>query len=183
MVSSGFERWRVNHLKCRVYRPTPPERSGTRFRSAPCAPVAILTRDFETTSRYVVPPRRVGTGMIVAVEQTAEAPESPHDRQDVPRTIAYDEFGAAFLRRVLHLQRVVESIDRILGPTIELGPIGAGPGRKIARLTASGQFLPSRGEVIPGPEVAYRVFVPLTITFDIDLRVDTHRFHADIVIP
>jgi hypothetical protein len=121
--------------------------------------------------------------MIVAVEQTAEAPQPPHDRQDVPRTMAYDEFGAAFLRRVLHLQRVVESVDRILGPTIELGPIGAGPGRKIARLTASGKFLPSHGEVIPGPEVAYRVFVPLTVTFDIDLRVDTHRFHADIVIP
>lgn len=121
--------------------------------------------------------------MIIAVEQAAEALEPPPEGDDVPRTMAYDEFGAAFLRRVLHLQRVVESIDRILGPTIELGPIGAGPGRKVARLTAHGQFLPSHGEVIPGAEVAYRVFVPLTVTFDIDLRVDTHRFHADIVVP
>jgi len=121
--------------------------------------------------------------MIVAVDTATEPLEAPATAVETRRDMGYDDFGAAFLARVLHVDRVVESIDRILGPTFTLGPIGAGPGRKFARLTATGQFLPSHGEPIPGDQVAYRVFVPVAVTFDIDLRVDTHRFHADIVVP
>lgn len=100
---------------------------------------------------------------------------------DVPMT--YDDFGEVFLRRVLHLERVLRSIDRILGPTFELGPIGAGPGRKIARLTARGEFLPTYGEEIAAADVAYRVWLPVSVDFELDLRVDTHRFHAQVVVP
>lgn len=124
-------------------------------------------------------------GMIVAVGQHADA-IAPDDEDlvvEVPHALPYDDFGAAFLSRVLNLRRVTESIDRILGPTFELGPIGAGPGRKFARLTASGQFLPSEGEPLAGTEVGYRVFIHVAVTFDIDLRLDSHRFHADIVVP
>jgi len=121
--------------------------------------------------------------MIVPVDTVTDLSDPPTTEAAPHRAMTYDDFGAAFLARVLHVQRVTESIDRILGPTLALGPIGAGPGRKFARLTATGQFLPSHGEPIPGDQVAYRVFVPVAVTFDIDLRVDTHRFHADIVVP
>ena len=121
--------------------------------------------------------------MIVPVDTVTDISDPPAADPSTHRAMTYDDFGAAFLARVLHVQRVTESIDRILGPTLALGPIGAGPGRKFARLTATGQFLPSHGEPIPGDQVAYRVFVPVAVTFDIDLRVDTHRFHADIVVP
>ena len=112
----------------------------------------------------------------------AAAPDPDADAgTDVPMT--YDAFGEVFLRRVLHLERVLRSIDRILGPTFELGPIGAGPGRKIARLTARGQFLPTRGEEIAAADVAYRVWLPVSVDFELDLRVDTHRFHAQVLVP
>lgn len=97
--------------------------------------------------------------------------------------LSYEQFGEAFLRRVLHTDRVLGSIDRILGPDFQLGPIGAGPGRRIAKLTASGRFLPTTGEPLPGREVAYRVLLPVSVDFDLDLRVDTHHFHADVLVP
>jgi hypothetical protein len=99
------------------------------------------------------------------------------------RELAYADFGEAFLRRVLHLERVLESIDRILGTEFHLGPMGAGPGRKVATLTATGTFKPCTGVEIPGPVVSYRVDVPVDVFFDLDLRVDAHRFHADVVVP
>ena len=40
--------------------------------------------------------------------------------------------------------------DVVLGPTIKLGPIGAGPGRKAATVSALGTFRPCKGDVIPG---------------------------------
>lgn len=105
------------------------------------------------------------------------------DAETADQALTYEEFGELFLRRVLHTDRVLQSIDRILGPDFSLGPMGAGPGRKIAKLTAHGQFLPSYGEPLPGPEVAYRVMLPVSVAFELDLRVDTHRFHADVLVP
>jgi hypothetical protein len=99
------------------------------------------------------------------------------------RELGYADFGEAFLRRVLHLDRVLESIDRILGTDFRLGPMGAGPGRKVATLTATGSFKPCYGEEVPGPLVSYLVFVPVDVLFDLDLRVDAHRFHAEVTVP
>lgn len=103
--------------------------------------------------------------------------------EPVENPVTYEQFGEIFLRRVLHIERVLRSIDRILGPDFTLGPMGAGPGRRVAKLTAKGEFLPSYGEALPGPEVAYRVMLPVSVVFDLDLRVDTHHFHADVVVP
>lgn len=98
--------------------------------------------------------------------------------------LAYEEFGAIFLRDVLHRDRVLESIDRILGEEFTLGPMGAGPGRRIATLTATGSFRPCTGEQIAGAdEVSYKVLLPVDVDFDLDLRVDTHRFHAEVLVP
>ena len=121
---------------------------------------------------------RVSDAVRTEIEETAAPVETADDV-----AMTYEAFGEVFLRRVLHTDRVLESIDRILGPTFELGPIGAGPGRKIARLTAHGRFLPTHGEEIPADDVAYRVLLPVSVDFDLDLRVDTHRFHAEVVVP
>jgi hypothetical protein len=104
-------------------------------------------------------------------------------RRVTDRELAYEDFGEAFLRRVLHKDRVLESIDRILGTDFRLGPMGAGPGRKVATLTATGTFRPCSGEEIAGPHVSYRVDVPVDVMFDLDLRVDSHRFHAEVIVP
>lgn len=97
--------------------------------------------------------------------------------------ITYAEFGENFLRHVLHLERVLQSIDRILGEEFQLGPIGAGPGRKLAKLTASGRYLPTYGEVLPGPDVGYLVYLPVDVDFELAIPLDKHRFRARVVVP
>jgi hypothetical protein len=131
-----------------------------------------------------------------ALEPT-EAPEEPTEATAEPETavetpvateearvhMAYEAFGERFLRDVLHLDRILQSIDRILGDDLRLGPIGAGPGRKMATLTATGTFMPTYGEPLPGPMVAYKVSLPVDVTFEIDLHIDVHRFHAEVLVP
>lgn len=97
--------------------------------------------------------------------------------------ITYEQFGSAYIRQVLHKQRILSMINDVLGPTIELGPIGAGPGRKAATVTVVGAFGETTGEEIPGELLAYRVSLPISVVFDIDMRVDKHRFEADVVVP
>lgn len=100
-----------------------------------------------------------------------------------PRRQTYAEFGEGFVRHVLHLERVLRSVDRILGEGFSLGPIGAGPGRVLARLTAQGRYLPTYGEVLPGPEVAYLVHLPVDVSFQLAIPLDRHRFRADVLVP
>jgi hypothetical protein len=96
---------------------------------------------------------------------------------------AYAEFGETFLRTILHKRRVLDSVDRILGDRIEIGPIGAGPGRVFARAKAVGLFQPCFGEALSGPLLAYRVIVPIEVDFELDLAVDLHHFHASVQVP
>ncbi|WP_183094705.1 hypothetical protein [Nocardioides stalactiti] len=112
----------------------------------------------------------------VALGGTPEAREQEHE-------ISYEEFGFEYIRRVLHKQRILTMINELLGPTIQLGPIGAGPGRKAATVSALGTFRECKGEEIPGDLLAYRIFLPISVVFDIDMRVDKHRFTADVVVP
>jgi hypothetical protein len=97
--------------------------------------------------------------------------------------ISYEQFGAAYIRRVLHKERILTMVNELLGPQIQLGPIGAGPGRKAATVSALGTFRECKGEEIPGDLLSYRVFLPISVVFDVDLRVDKHRFTADVVVP
>lgn len=117
----------------------------------------------------------IAEGVIVAQGGPAEAGPSPE--------ISYEQFGAAYIRRVLHKDRILKMVNDVLGPTIELGPIGAGPGRKAAMVSVLGTFRETKGEEIPGELLAYRVFLPISVVFEVDLRVDKHRFTADVVVP
>ena len=102
---------------------------------------------------------------------------------DVAPELSFAAFGEAFLRRVLHLDRVLESIDRTLGREFSIGPMGAGPGRKVATLTASGSYGPTYGEALPGPGVAYRVMLPVEVDVELQVPLDNHRFHAEVLVP
>ncbi len=109
--------------------------------------------------------------------------EAPEDGEAGPAPLDFHRFGADFIRLVLHKQRVTESIDRVLGQEFRLGPIGAGPGRKVAKAIATGHFQPSFGHELDDGRSGFKVFVPVAVTFDLDLRVDQMRFEADVVIP
>lgn len=102
---------------------------------------------------------------------------------DTDRTMSFEEFGETFLRKVLHLDRVLTSIEQILGDEISFGPIGAGPGRKIATVKVVGKFGHCYGETVPGHAVAYRVNIPIDAQFDINLRVDVQHFRAKLIVP
>ena len=93
-----------------------------------------------------------------------------------PTGLGLEDFGHDFMRLVLHRDRIMASIDRILGEDFALGPIGAGPGRRLARATARGRYGKTYGEELPDPELGYRVFLPVDVDFDLDLHVDNLRF-------
>lgn len=101
---------------------------------------------------------------------------------DVPEPLGYDEFGMRFMNLVLHRDRVMESINRVLGEDFSLGPIGAGPGRKVAKVTASGTFGTAYGEALPDV-VGYEVNLPVNVAFHLDLGVDMLRFNAEVLLP
>jgi len=99
-----------------------------------------------------------------------------------PQPLGYDEFGMRFMNLVLHRDRVMQSINRVLGESFQLGPIGAGPGRKVAKVTASGTFGAAYGDALPDV-VGYQVNLPVQVTFHLDLGVDTLRFDAQVLLP
>jgi hypothetical protein len=99
-----------------------------------------------------------------------------------PQPIGYDEFGMRFMDLVLHRDRVMESINRVLGEEFQLGPIGAGPGRKGAQVTASGTFGQAYGAGRPDV-VGYNVNLPVNVAFHLDLGVDMMRFDAEVLLP
>lgn len=117
----------------------------------------------------------VAEGVIIAPGGPSGEPAAPE--------ISYEEFGDAYIRTVLHKDRILRMVNDVLGPTIELGPIGAGPGRRAALVSVVGTFRECKGEELPGDLLAYRVFLPISVVFDIDMRVDKHRFTADVVVP
>lgn len=100
----------------------------------------------------------------------------------VEEAIGYDEFGMRFMNLVLHRDRVMESINRVLGEEFRLGPIGAGPGRKVAKATASGTFGAAYGEAL-SDVVGYQVNLPVNVSFHLDLGVDMLRFDAEVLLP
>ncbi|PVG81720.1 hypothetical protein DDE18_17225 [Nocardioides gansuensis] len=97
--------------------------------------------------------------------------------------MTYGDFGDNFIRMVLHPRRVAESVDRVLGEQLVLGPMGAGPGRRVAKITAFAEFAPTTATLVPGELLTYRVELPVRVTFDLDLAVDSHRFEADVLVP
>jgi hypothetical protein len=99
-----------------------------------------------------------------------------------PQPIGYDEFGMRFMELVLHRDRVMESINRVLGEDFHLGPIGAGPGRKVAKVTAAGTFGKAYGEALTDV-VGYGVNLPVSVAFHLDLGVDMMRFDAEVLLP
>lgn len=111
----------------------------------------------------------------------SESPPEP--RQEVDDRSDFARFGPDFMRLILHKDRVTQSIDRVLGDTFALGPIGAGPGRKFATATATGTYKPSYGHALEGDVTGYQVFVPVSVVFDLQISVDSMRFLADVVLP
>lgn len=108
---------------------------------------------------------------------------------DVPEPVLYDSpssyerFGVNWVRRVLHLDRILATVDQVLGDQIALGPIGAGPGRAFASISFVGTFHPTTGHEIPAELLTYAINLPISVVFDLDLPMDRLTFNGEVVIP
>ncbi len=146
---------------------------------------AVNTESVESSGlddSHETPAATARDGIEAEVEvETDELPEVTLS-SPAPTPLGYDEFGMRFMNLVLHRDRVMESINRVLGEEFHLGPIGAGPGRKVAKVTASGVFGTAYGEAL-SDVVGYNVNLPLSVAFTLDLGIDVLRFDAELVLP
>lgn len=96
--------------------------------------------------------------------------------------VSYAEWGEAFFAEAVNDERIRGAVKDLAGQPIEFGPKGVGPGR-IAKVTAHGQtgdVTLTRHEGVP---ITYDLVVPVDITFEVDLRVETERFDAHLEVP
>jgi hypothetical protein len=96
--------------------------------------------------------------------------------------VSYQQWGADFFAEAVSGERILGAVNTIAGQPIDFGPIGVGPG-KIAKVRAYGAIGSAAAERVEGAEIAYRVELPVDLTFELDLQVETHTFHADLLVP
>ncbi|KRB76485.1 hypothetical protein ASE01_16150 [Nocardioides sp. Root190] len=101
----------------------------------------------------------------------------------VPAPGSYESFGVHWVRRVLHKDRILRTVDQVLGDQIALGPIGAGPGRTFASVSFVGRYHPTTGTEIPGDLLAYAIDLPISVVFHLELPLDRLTFNAEVVVP
>jgi hypothetical protein len=88
----------------------------------------------------------------------------------------------AFFAEAVSRERILGAVDNLAGQPIDFGPIGVGPG-KIAKVRAYGAIGSAAAEPIEGDGISYRVELPVDLTFELDLQLETHTFHADLLVP
>ena len=96
--------------------------------------------------------------------------------------ISYADWGEGFFHRAVTAERVLSGINVLSGQVIDVGPMGVGPGR-VVKVTAKGEIGRAVGERVSHDPVSFRVQLPVSLEFAINLGVDTHRFVADITVP
>ena len=100
-----------------------------------------------------------------------------------PAVITPAAFGENFFAHAVSTERIAGVLHGMLDTPITVGPLGAGPGR-LARVSARGHYLePSVTRVGQPGTAQFRLTIPVRLTFDLDLRVETHRFDADVRVP
>jgi hypothetical protein len=96
--------------------------------------------------------------------------------------VSYEHWGADFFAEAISGDRILGAVNNIAGQPIDFGPIGVGPG-KIAKVRAFGAIGSATAERIDGDQISYRVDLPVDLTFELNLQVETHTFHADLLVP
>lgn len=96
--------------------------------------------------------------------------------------VSYQQWGLDFFAEAVSQERILGAVNHVAGQPIDFGPIGVGPG-KIAKVRAYGQIGAATAQQLDVPEVSYRVELPVELTFELDLQVETHTFHATLLVP
>lgn len=98
------------------------------------------------------------------------------------RAISYEQFGVGFFEHAVTEERILGVLSEMLNGPIEVGPIGAGPGR-LAKVAAVGAYGTPVMERIGDQPLEFRLTIPVSVSFTLDLRVETQRFNADLLVP
>lgn len=96
--------------------------------------------------------------------------------------VSYEQWGLDFFAEAVSQDRILGAVNNIAGQPIDFGPMGVGPG-KIAKVRAYGKIGAATASRLDGPLIAYRVELPVTLTFELNLQVETHTFHAELLVP
>jgi hypothetical protein len=96
--------------------------------------------------------------------------------------ISYQQWGLDFFAEAVSQERILGAVNNIAGQPIDFGPMGVGPG-KIAKVRAYGQIGAASAHRLDGPQISYRVELPVSLTFEVNLQVETHTFHAELLVP
>ncbi len=96
--------------------------------------------------------------------------------------ITYEQWGVDFFLEAISEQRVLGAVNTIAGQPIDFGPMGVGPGgiAKVRAYGAIGQAIATR---LRGERIAYRVLLPVDLTFELDLQVERQQFDAELLVP
>ena len=124
------------------------------------------------------------------VDESAH-PERPHLERHF---VSYQQWGLDFFAEAVSQDRILSAVNNIAGQPINFGPMGVGPG-KIAKVKAYGEIgaatahrleappAQAEGSEATGSLISYRVELPVSLTFEVDLQVETHVFHAELLVP
>lgn len=96
--------------------------------------------------------------------------------------VSYQQWGADFFAEAVSQERILGAVNNVAGQPIDFGPIGVGPG-KIAKVRAYGQIGAATAQRLEVETIAYRVELPVELTFELNLQVETHTFHASLLVP
>jgi hypothetical protein len=96
--------------------------------------------------------------------------------------ISYEQWGLDFFAEAVSEERILGAVNTIAGQPIDFGPMGVGPGR-IAKVRAYGQIGAADARRLDTAEISYLVELPVDLTFELNLQVETHVFHAQMRVP
>jgi hypothetical protein len=119
----------------------------------------------------------------VSASTASRDPEWVEPDDSLPFTfVSYSDFGEEFFRRAVTAERILGAVNVLAGQPIELGPIGVGPGR-LVKVTAHGDIGEAQSEPVEGPDIAFRVVLPVALSFEVDLGLEVQRFKAMLTVP
>jgi hypothetical protein len=101
---------------------------------------------------------------------------------DDAEVVSYERWGVDFFVEAVSRERILAAVNTIAGQPIDVGPIGVGPGR-IAKVRAYGELGAAAAERLDTAAISYRVELPVDLTFELDLQVETHTYHAQLLVP
>lgn len=126
------------------------------------------------------PPEYTNGQMFRSLQHDGGAPED--DAQ-----ISYRAWGEQFFRTAISEERILGAVDDLAGQPIDFGPMGVGPGWLAKKIRAYGEIGRAMANRLAGEDeqvpISYRVLLPVSLSFEVDLQVETHRFQADLLVP